>query len=292
MGNIPIANVDTTGGTSTITYVTADQLGTPRAIADGSGNTIWQRAYQGNPWNEVAPTSNGYVYNLGFPGQYFDVETGLNYNGFRDYDSGSGREIQSDPKGLFGGQISTYAYGNNSPLMNIDPLGLESPRAACGGNNNSTSAWTGCSTTPPPCTDPCGCKSPNLGLAATIIGTEIVGGGPEDPLADAAVAEEIAAAEAEDAAVTAYADTTAPGANVTNITTDATADQAGATLESNGYTATTSADGQATIYTNAEGDTYIVRPSNSAPGGQAMDFYPGNGNAPVKINFGGPPHQP
>jgi uncharacterized protein RhaS with RHS repeats len=81
--------VDTTNGTSTITYVTADQLGTPRAIADGSGNTIWHNAYQGNPWNEVAPTSNGYVYNLGFSGQYFDAETGQFSNGPRYYDPGT-----------------------------------------------------------------------------------------------------------------------------------------------------------------------------------------------------------
>jgi RHS repeat-associated protein len=59
-----------------------------------------------------------------FPGQYFDEETGLNYNVHRDYDSASGREIESDPKGLFGGQISTYTYGADNPLMNIDPLGL------------------------------------------------------------------------------------------------------------------------------------------------------------------------
>jgi RHS repeat-associated protein len=126
MDGIPVANVDTTGTTSSIAYVTADELGTPRAISDASGNTLWQWPYQGNAFEELAPTSStGYVYNLRSPGQYFDVETGLSQNGFRDYDSGSGREIESDPKGLFGGQISTYAYGNNDPLSNIDPLGLQ-----------------------------------------------------------------------------------------------------------------------------------------------------------------------
>jgi hypothetical protein len=39
-----------------------------------------------------------------------------------------------------------------------------------------------------------------FGLLATIAITEVVGLGPEDPLADAAVAEEIAAADAADAA--------------------------------------------------------------------------------------------
>lgn len=65
-------------------------------------------------------------YSLGdvrFPGQYFDVETGLNYNGNRDYDSASGREIESDPTGLNGG-INSYVYGLNNPLTYDDPLGL------------------------------------------------------------------------------------------------------------------------------------------------------------------------
>ena len=74
MDGIPVANVDTAGTTSTIAYVTADQLGTPRAIANSSGTTEWQNPYQGNPWNEVAPTSTGYTYNLEFPGQYRSEE--------------------------------------------------------------------------------------------------------------------------------------------------------------------------------------------------------------------------
>ena len=115
--------MDTTGTTSTITYVTADQLGTPRAIANSSGTTEWQNPYQGNPWNEVAPTSNGYTYNLRAPGQYFDVETGLNYNVNRDYDSATGRYLESDPVGLAAG-VSTYAYVNGSPLQHTDALGL------------------------------------------------------------------------------------------------------------------------------------------------------------------------
>ena len=123
MDGIPVANVDTTSTTSTIAYVTADQLGTPRAIANSGGTTEWQNTYQGNPWNEVAPTSTGYTYNLGFPGQYFDAETGLSNNVNRDYDSSTGRYIQSDPIGLSGG-ISSFAYVQGNPLPYRDPSGL------------------------------------------------------------------------------------------------------------------------------------------------------------------------
>lgn len=35
-------------------------------------------------------------YNLRFPGQYYQAETGLNYNYFRDYDPQTGRYLESD----------------------------------------------------------------------------------------------------------------------------------------------------------------------------------------------------
>ena len=124
MDGIPVADVDTSGSTSTVAYVTADQLGTARAIANSSGTTEWQLPYQSNPWNEVAPTISGYTYNLRFPGQYFDQETGFNYNINRDYDSATGRYIESDPTGLRAGP-NTYTYVRNSPLMGGDRLGLQ-----------------------------------------------------------------------------------------------------------------------------------------------------------------------
>ena len=57
------------------------------------------------------------------PGQYFDRETGLSYNGFRDYDPNIGRYVQSDPIGLRA-TLNTYAYVKDNPIKQIDSKGL------------------------------------------------------------------------------------------------------------------------------------------------------------------------
>jgi len=60
---------------------------------------------------------------LRFPGQYFDKETNLHYNYYRDYDPAIGRFPQSDPIGLLGG-LNTYLYVSADPLRWVDPKGL------------------------------------------------------------------------------------------------------------------------------------------------------------------------
>lgn len=106
-----------------IYQIYADHLNTPRVITDSRDAEVWK--WEGDAFGTTAPastTSPAFVYNLRFPGQYFDSETGLHYNGFRDYNPSTGRYIQSDPIGLAGG-INTFAYVESNPLTKLDPDG-------------------------------------------------------------------------------------------------------------------------------------------------------------------------
>jgi RHS repeat-associated protein len=118
-----------------------DHLGTPLKLIDSHGNVVWEAVYEafGKAQVDIALVSN----NLRFPGQYFDEETGLHYNFFRDYDPKLGRYIKSDPIGL-GGGINTYVYASNNSVSFVDFLGLAySPIGEHGYNcRPSIAPWT------------------------------------------------------------------------------------------------------------------------------------------------------
>ena len=120
----------------------ADHLNTPRRLTNAQGQVAWQWLLSG--FGEVNPTTgaNGYVqqesaaagslasyapevsFNLRYPGQQWDEETGLAFNIHRYYHPQEGRYIQADPIGLDGGW-NRFSYVGGNPLNGIDPYGLQ-----------------------------------------------------------------------------------------------------------------------------------------------------------------------
>jgi len=132
--DIPVATLRPNGGGIAIFYVHTDHLNTPRRITrPADGVIVWR--WDSGPFGTDLPDQNPdgdatqFTFHLRFPGQYFDAETQLSYNYFRDYDPAIGRYVESDPIGLKGG-MNTYGYVKNRPTSMTDPLGLKA-RICC-----------------------------------------------------------------------------------------------------------------------------------------------------------------
>lgn len=147
-GDTSVATLRPNGGGVNLFYVHTDHLNTPRRISRPSDNVIIWR-WDGDPFGTTTANqdpdgdSTLFVYNLRFPGQFLDAETGLHYNYFRDgYDPATARYTQSDPmlqpNRLITNELAfyvplilqrpqwlqPYSYVTAKPLSEIDPYGL------------------------------------------------------------------------------------------------------------------------------------------------------------------------
>lgn len=103
--------------------VHSDNIDAPKIITDSQGVVAWEAAYL--PYGVSSANENDdaeIIFNIRFPGQYYDRESGLYYNLNRTYDPEEGRYLQSDPLGFYDG-TNTYTYVHNNPTMEIDPTG-------------------------------------------------------------------------------------------------------------------------------------------------------------------------
>lgn len=124
LGDLPVATLQASG----TFFIAPDHLGAPYQITNAARAQVW--LWDHDPFGTDAPTGT-LAYNLRFPGQYYDTETGLNYNYYRDYNPKLGRYIESDPIGLKGG-VNTYVYGMNDPVGRSDRTGLDACLAFSG----------------------------------------------------------------------------------------------------------------------------------------------------------------
>lgn len=135
-GPMPIAAI-VNGATYAIH---SDHLNTPRKLTNANGQAVWQWGYSAfgedkpttarNRFANTETTTNSGTtnvsevkFNLRYPGQYADEESGLYYNYFRSYDPRTGRYPQGDPIGL-GGGWNRLGYVDGNSLSYADPQGL------------------------------------------------------------------------------------------------------------------------------------------------------------------------
>lgn len=143
--------------TKTVIYYLTDPQGNVVATTDASGNVTAQFEYRpyGSPATTEAPGNQP-----GYAGHIEESESTFSYMQARYDDLQIGRFLSVDPikptpGDVFG--INRYAYASNSPLVNVDPTGMDDCSTA-GGSDQAP-----CPQTPSPNT-----PSPSPGDAVTL----------------------------------------------------------------------------------------------------------------------------
>ncbi|NOU06560.1 MAG: RHS repeat-associated core domain-containing protein [Hyphomicrobiaceae bacterium] len=90
-------------------------------MTDGTKAQVWAATWQawGGSYSITGPQAN----DSRFPGQWFQLESGLHYNWHRHYDPSIGRYTQPDPLGFVDGP-SVHGYVGGLPQGYVDPDGL------------------------------------------------------------------------------------------------------------------------------------------------------------------------
>ena len=158
-------------------YYGVDQLGSVHdVLVAGTGALATHFDYE--PYGAPTATGQAVTTDFRYAGLFYEPTSGLYLSNYRAYDPQVGRWVTRDPIGGRGG-VNLYRYGRGNPTGFIDPFGL-----SCDLTDEILAAI-----------------EENPWLIPIILATEIAGGGPENPLADAAVIAEIEAVEAGAVAV-------------------------------------------------------------------------------------------
>ncbi|MBO0664565.1 RHS domain-containing protein [Jiella sp. MQZ9-1] len=122
LDNQVVAVIDDANTTNPTPYwVTNDNLGRPVQMTDADRAVVWRAKYR--PFGGLVSVTGPASLDARFPGQWFQLESGLSYNWHRYYDATLGRYTQPDPLGWIAGP-SLYAYADGNPVSGADPAGL------------------------------------------------------------------------------------------------------------------------------------------------------------------------
>ena len=108
---------DSTGAANFLT----DALGSTINLTNSSGSSVAQYAYE--PFGNTTVTSGSSTDEFQYTGRENDG-TGVYFYRNRYYSPTLQRFISEDPIGMLGSGPNLYAYVNNNPISNTDPLGL------------------------------------------------------------------------------------------------------------------------------------------------------------------------
>jgi len=109
----------------------------PRRTAKNSSSMTSGSSHSWAQRRSAAPATNT-TNGANHPGQHrLDAESQTHYNLHRDYNPQTGRYLQGDPIGLWGG-INIYEYAAQNPLEFVVPDGRNPANCCCG------SSWQTC----------------------------------------------------------------------------------------------------------------------------------------------------
>jgi len=91
----PIALIDHVNTTPALDFIHVDHLNRPILITNATRAPVWSATWK--PFGEAYAISGTLTENLRFPGQLFQIESGLHWNWHRHYDPTTGTYLQVDP---------------------------------------------------------------------------------------------------------------------------------------------------------------------------------------------------
>jgi RHS repeat-associated protein len=103
-------------------WTLGDHLNSIRDVIDARGKVTGHREY--NAFGKVTRATGKAECVFGYTGKMFDNQTQLQWNINRWYDANVGRWVSEDPIGFRGSDWNLLRYCHNSPLYNLDSLGL------------------------------------------------------------------------------------------------------------------------------------------------------------------------